>query len=42
VFSNIYDALDREKQIKRWRREKKLKLIAKLNPEWKNLALDWL
>ncbi len=41
-FDNIYDALDREKQIKRWRREKKLRLIAKLNPEWKDLSLDWL
>ena len=41
-FDNIYDALDREKQIKRWRREKKLRLIEKLNPDWKDLSLDWL
>ncbi len=41
-FDNIYDVLDREKQIKKWRREKKLRLIVKLNPEWKDLSLDWL
>ena len=42
VFDNIYDALDREKQLKRWRREKKLHLINKVNPAWKDLSLDWL
>ena len=26
VFDNIYDALDREKKLKKWRREKKNKL----------------
>ena len=34
-------AIDREKQIKRWRREKKLWLIAQLNPEWRDLAAEW-
>ncbi|NGP77907.1 GIY-YIG nuclease family protein [Balneolaceae bacterium YR4-1] len=40
IFSNIYDALDREKQIKKWRREKKLDLITSVNPCWKDLSLD--
>lgn len=40
-FSNIYDALSREKHIKKWRREKKDKLIKKDNPEWKDLADLW-
>ena len=31
------DAIGREKQIKRWRREKKLKLIYTKNPELKSL-----
>jgi len=31
-------AADREKQIKKWRREKKLALFAKSNPQWKDLA----
>ena len=34
----IEDALAREKQIKGWRRSKKLDLIAGLNPAWVDLA----
>ena len=30
-------AIAREKQLKRWRREKKEALIAKRNPEWRGL-----
>ena len=40
-FDNIYDALNREKQLKRWRRNKKLYMINKLNPNWEDLSLDW-
>jgi len=36
-FSNIDDAIEREKEIKKWRREKKNTLIETLNPEWKFL-----
>ena len=32
------DAIEREKQIKRWRREKKIALIESANPEWLDLA----
>lgn len=32
------DAIAREKQIKRWRREKKVALIDSINPEWEDLA----
>jgi putative endonuclease len=38
---DIRDAIDREKQIKSWRREKKVVLIESLNPGWKDLSLDW-
>ena len=38
---NIRNAIDREKQIKSWRREKKVALIESLNPGWNNLSLDW-
>ena len=31
------DAINREKQIKRWSRKKKEMLIATKNPEWRNL-----
>ena len=31
----------REKEIKGWRREKKLKLILAQNPDWADLSLEW-
>jgi putative endonuclease len=31
-------AIEREKQLKGWRRERKLELIAAENPEWNDLA----
>jgi putative endonuclease len=36
--NNICDAIAREKQLKKWRREKKVKLINSLNPDWKDLS----
>ncbi|MBL7901619.1 MAG: GIY-YIG nuclease family protein [Bacteroidia bacterium] len=36
-FSYIYQAIEREKQIKGWRRSKKIELITSFNPEWKFL-----
>lgn len=40
-FDDVANAIDREKQLKRWRREKKLWLIARKNPRWQDLAADW-
>ena len=34
------DAIEREKQIKRWRREKKIALIDAANPEWLDLSSE--
>jgi len=34
-------AISREKQIKGWRRSKKIRLIESLNPRWEDLAKDW-
>ena len=34
---DIRSIIEREKQIKRWRCEKKETLIKKMNPEWKDL-----
>lgn len=40
-FEDVRNAIDREKQLKRWRREKKLWLIERMYPGWKDLASDW-
>jgi putative endonuclease len=32
------DAIAREKQLKSWRREKKVALIASMNPAWRDLS----
>ena len=40
-FADIRDAIAREKQLKRWRREKKVWLIERENPDWKDLAEGW-
>ena len=40
--TDIYAALEREKQLKGWRRSKKNALINKQNPQWKDLYPDLL
>jgi putative endonuclease len=37
-FSDIRDAIAREKQLKKWNRQWKLELIEKENPEWIDLS----
>jgi putative endonuclease len=39
--SDVVAAIAREKEIKGWRREKKLALIAESNPDWIDLAAEW-
>ena len=39
--NDINAVIAREKEIKKWRREKKDNLVKKLNPEWKDLSLEW-
>jgi putative endonuclease len=41
TYSHPSEAIDREKQIKGWRREKKLRLILCANPNWADLSADW-
>jgi putative endonuclease len=41
VFSEIRDAITREKQIKSWRRIKKITLIESMNRDWNALSDDW-
>jgi putative endonuclease len=40
-FSYPDAAIAREKEIKGWRRSKKIKLIEEMNPKWSDLAKDW-
>jgi len=40
-FPTAEAALTREKQLKKWKREWKDKLIATQNPLWNDLAKDW-
>jgi putative endonuclease len=34
-------AIEREKELKNWRRSRKIALIEKMNSEWKELAAEW-
>jgi putative endonuclease len=40
--NDVRAAIAREKQIKSWTRTKKLALIAARNPEFRDLADEWL
>lgn len=40
-FDEVLKAIDREKQLKRWNRAKKVCLIEHGNPTWEDLAAEW-
>ena len=40
--TDVLSAIAREKQIKRWRREKKVALIESKNRDWHDWAAHWL
>jgi putative endonuclease len=39
---DVNAAIAREKQIKGWLRKKKVALIESMNPDWKDLSLDFM
>lgn len=41
VFQYVNDAIKREKNIKKWKRQWKINLIEEENPDWDDLAKDW-
>lgn len=41
TFSDVRDAIAREKQLKGWRRSKKIALIEAHNPDWRDLSEGW-
>jgi putative endonuclease len=40
-YGSPLTAIRREKELKAWRREEKLKLIESTNPKWKDLSYGW-
>jgi putative endonuclease len=40
IYQDAEHAIRREKQLKKWRREWKLDLIEKENPDWRDLYVD--
>jgi len=41
TYNYVRNAIGREKQIKRWRREKKIALIEAMKPSYRDLASHW-
>jgi len=41
AVEDVVVAIAREKEIKKWRREKKNRLVMKQNPTWEDLSLRW-
>jgi putative endonuclease len=40
-YSEVRNAIAREKQIKGWLRQRKIALIEEGNPEWTDLGAEW-
>ena len=40
VYSDITDAINREKRMKKWKRQWKIELIEKTNPQWREVYSD--
>jgi len=40
-YGEVKDAIAREKQIKGWRRARKVDLIESVNPGWRDLSEGW-
>ncbi len=40
-YETYSEAFERERRLKRWKRQWKIELIEKMNPEWKDLTEGW-
>ena len=40
ITNDVLSAIEREKKIKKWRREKKNKLVHSFNPKWNDLSFE--
>ncbi len=41
TYNSVHAAIRREKELKSWRREKKIALIESINPKWRDLSYGW-
>ncbi len=41
TYDHVVTAINREKQLKGWRRQKKKALVETTNPRWQDLAEQW-
>jgi putative endonuclease len=39
--NDVHIAIEREKQLKKWRRSKKIALIKEMNPKFEDLSKEW-
>ncbi len=39
--TDVLSAITREKEIKKWRRDKKDELVSSINPKWRDLSEAW-
>ena len=39
--NDVYSAISREKQLKKWSRHKKNILVNSINPQWQDLSGQW-
>ena len=39
--TDVYSAISREKQLKKWSRQKKNILVNSINPQWQDLSEQW-
>ena len=39
--TDVYEAINQEKRMKKWQRQYKINLIEAENPAWKDLSQDW-
>jgi putative endonuclease len=42
VADNWEAARNRERELKGWLRQRKIELIEAINPEWRDLSIEWL
>jgi len=41
IFQNVNEAINRENNMKKWKRDWKIKLIKEDNKRWDDLSKDW-